>query len=358
MTLQHATNYLEDLIQAFGQRSIVAHTYKDGEEVKIWAKDFVRRRLTSTGMKFPYHEMSKPGIRIPCAQINEDQLTIILHKAIFSFQEAYIREYYEGNPQSEPYIQSIYKWIDNKQIWLRYTFPLYSVDELLPFVDQLPTEQQREEKKGTQEAKNILSEYGFTEINSFKDANRLIWELAFRRVSIDKKIKKAVQILSKSSRIYDWFIMCAAEYNRSLNAKAVDPHFKLEKFAVGKIKERYSIETIMDSDELKIIQNKIKRNLTVKNNVYGKMAHKIISQLKTPNSRFHLSYDFTNEKDIEEFISWYNVIKRPINKQTINQISREIISKGGSEELFQDMVESYNFDLIGSDEIDEEDDEF
>lgn len=52
MTLQHATNYLVDLIQAFGQRSIVAHTYKDGEEVKIWAKDFVRRRLTSTGMKF------------------------------------------------------------------------------------------------------------------------------------------------------------------------------------------------------------------------------------------------------------------------------------------------------------------
>ena len=59
MTLQHATNYLVDLIQAFGQRSIVAHTYKDGEEVKIWAKDFVRRRLTSTGMKFPYHEMNK-----------------------------------------------------------------------------------------------------------------------------------------------------------------------------------------------------------------------------------------------------------------------------------------------------------
>ena len=63
-SLNHATEYLIDLLRAYGHRAIVVNINQQGEELHVQAKDFVRRQLAAAGIKFPYSETNKPNNRI------------------------------------------------------------------------------------------------------------------------------------------------------------------------------------------------------------------------------------------------------------------------------------------------------
>jgi len=67
-------------------------------------------------------------------------------------------------------------------------------------------------------------------------------------------------------------------------------------------------------------KNQIKMKLQQEESMSRKLTKKFMNQLKTHHSRFQQSYDLTQEKDIEEFLSWYKVLKRPVNKKTIKDI--------------------------------------
>ena len=67
-----------------------------------------------------------------------------------------------------------------------------------------------------------------------------------------------------------------------------------------------------------------------------------------------LAYDLTSETDITEFLSWYKIVKRPVNKQTIKSICREINKREGSDELFMKMVEEHNAQYVAVEEDDED----
>lgn len=89
-----------------------------------------------------------------------------------------------------------------------------------------------------------------------------------------------------------------------------------------------------------------------------KLTKKFMNQLKTHHSRFQQSYDLTQEKDIEEFLSWYKALKRPVNKKTIKDIVNLRLKEPGTSELFLSMVEAHN-ELFAAnaseeDEVDEE----
>ena len=83
---------------------------------------------------------------------------------------------------------------------------------------------------------------------------------------------------------------------------------------------------------------------------------KLMNQLKTHNTRFQNSYDFTREEDIAEFLSWYKIIKRPVNKKTIKDICKRRCPDPESQEMFLRMVEAQNA-LFATNASDDEEDE-
>ena len=91
-SLNHATEYLIDLLRAYGHRAIVVNINQQGEELHVQAKDFVRRQLAAAGIKFPYSETNKPNNRILNKHIDEDMLSVIFHEALFDLETAYVKE--------------------------------------------------------------------------------------------------------------------------------------------------------------------------------------------------------------------------------------------------------------------------
>ena len=82
-----------------------------------------------------------------------------------------------------------------------------------------------------------------------------------------------------------------------------------------------------------------------------------MNMLKTNNTRFNKAYDLNNEADIVEFLSWYKMIKRPVNKKTIRDMSRLKCTEPGAEELFLRLVEEHNAEFGNAvEEIEESDD--
>ena len=191
-SLNHATEYLIDLLRAYGHRAIVVNINQQGEELHIQAKDFVRRQLAAAGIKFPYSETNKPNNRILNKHIDEDMLSVIFHEALFELETAYVKEKCEGEPKAERYIESINSWIERKKVWLKCTFPPYSDAQLAPFFDTRPAEKEPASDGDIQEAQEVLSEIGFNSIATIEDVNKLLWELAMRRIPLTKSMRSAV----------------------------------------------------------------------------------------------------------------------------------------------------------------------
>ena len=353
-SLNHATEYLIDLLRAYGHRAIVVNINQQGEELHVQAKDFVRRQLAAAGIKFPYSETNKPNNRILNKHIDEDMLSVIFHEALFDLETAYVKEKCEGEPKAERYIESINSWIERKKVWLKCTFPTYSDAQLAPFFDTRPAEKEPASDGDIQEAQEVLSEIGFNSIATIEDVNKLLWELAMRRIPVTKSMRSAVETLITDARVGAWFEETAHSYNCYLHVRSMDPVFRKDELALQKMRKGFKAELSNAQNDLKQLREKVKREHGQGESSYRKLARKLINQLKTSNSRFQATYNFTQEKDIEEFLSWYKVLKRPVKKQTMKSISRAIVKGGGSEELFMKMAEEQNAKFLSV----EEDDDF
>ena len=178
-----AKNYLIDLLRAYGHRLIIVKIAKDGEEIRIMAKNFVKRQLTTADIPFPFSEGNKKNFKIINPELDEDMLSILFHKAVFELETAYLEEYCEGKPEAEAYINSVYGWIERKQEWLHCTFSYYEGEEFEPFLEKEP---EPELKKGdlsvglevTEEDVKTLKEMGYQQISSVHAMAQLFWAFA------------------------------------------------------------------------------------------------------------------------------------------------------------------------------------
>ena len=349
--LDHAIMYLVDLLRAYGKRAIIVNINQQGEEVNIVAKDFVKRQLATAGIKFPYREANKPNVRILNKHIDADMLSVLFHEALFELEDAYVKVYCEGNPKAEKYIDSIYSWIERKEVWIKCTFPPYTDAQLAPFLDTRPIEKDVD-PESVKEAKEKLAELGFDKINTFEDIHKMLWELAMRRNPVTKSLKEAVETLITDERVLAWFQETVHSYNCYVHVRHTDEIFRKEESVLKKLKG----ELTTAQTNFKVLQGNSKQEKLQAESMSRKLAKKLMNQLKTHNTRFQNSYDFTREEDIAEFLSWYKIIKRPVNKKTIKDICKRRCPDPESQEMFLRMVEAQNA-LFATNASDDEEDE-
>lgn len=190
--------------------------------------------MAAAGIKFPYSETNKPNNRILNKHIDEDMLSVIFHEALFDLETAYVKENCEGEPKAERYIESINSWIERKKVWLKCTFPPYSDAQLAPFFDTRPAEKEPASDGDIREAQEVLSEIGFNSIATIEDVNKLLWELAMRRIPVTKSMRSAVEILITDARVGAWFEETAHSYNCYIHVRSMDPVFRKDELALQK----------------------------------------------------------------------------------------------------------------------------
>ena len=355
-----AKQYLIDLLRAYGHRPIIVKVRMDGSEVEVMAKNMVKKQLTAAGILFPYGEGNKPNQRVINTAIDRDMLSVIFHEALFEFETAYIEANCKDNPRAARFIDSVYDWIERKQEWMKCTFPSYTDEELQPFLPDKEVEDESIDWGARKQAREFLATLGINSLESTDDINKIFWEMAVRRKPVSNKVRDAVRIALSSDRLRKVFNHNLTIYNDYFKAKSESPEFRDDEQLVKDVTKQNK-KVIQEVEQLRSQLRKEsnieKQELKREESMSRKLVKKFMNMLKTNNTRFNRAYDLNNEADIIEFLSWYKMIKRPVNKKTIRDMSRLKCTEPGAEELFLRLVEEHNAEFGNvAEEIEESDD--
>ena len=222
---ENAKLYLIDLLRAYGHRPVIVKVRMDGEPVEVMAKNMVKKQLTAAGILFPYGEGNKSNQHTINTALDTDMLSVIFYEALFEFESAYIEANCKNNPKAARFIDSVYDWIERKQAWMICTFPSYSDEELRPFLPDKDIEDEKVDKSARKKAKEFLASIGITSLESTDDINRIFWDMAVQRKSLNSQIWESVRIVLTSDRLIKVFNHNLSLYNTYIQEKTKDPEF-------------------------------------------------------------------------------------------------------------------------------------
>lgn len=376
--------YLIDLLRAYGHRPIIVKVKRDGELVRVMARTFVKRQLAIAGISFPYNEINKKNTRIINSDLDNDELSIIFHRAVFDLETAYVEEFCQGKPETEDFVNAVYSWIAQKKEWLQWTFPYYAENEFEPFLEELP---EPEFEKGyfssdlevNDEYVKALKKMGYKQISSVHAMAQLFWSFASYRQPIEKLMKNAILSITVDEEAVNYFISYLRFYNKFIQEKIDSESFPIDKKESKKnnskvneliskhqaelkeLNKKYRLEIEERTRKYKIkiaelntrYQEQIHRYKS-KSDEYGVIIEKFRRLVINPHGKINQTYDLTNKEDIIDFISWFNVIHRKIKNQTVKNIVNVRFDEDEEKaELFKKMVDDYNSTLTEESDIDE-----
>ncbi|KWW32196.1 MAG: hypothetical protein F083_2704 [bacterium F083] len=368
-----AKQYLIELLRAYGHRPVIVKIKQDGEEVEVMARTFVKRQLTAAGIEFPYNEINKRCSKIINSELDNDELSILFHRAVFDIEAAYVEEFCEGKQEAEAYINSIYSWIDRKREWLDCTFSYYAAEEIEPFLEE---EQRSELELGTfseglyveEEDVKALKKMGFKKISSVQAMMQVFWSFASYRIPIGNSMKNAIFSITVNEEAADYLNSYCHFYNSFIQPKIEEGKFPIDEERIKKHEMQLKELSKRHQTELEERNRKRKEEIAKLNKKHQEEIHKISvtakeykkliekyrKQAKNPYSKLSQIYDFTNENDIKAFISWYKAVHKKVKNQTVKAIIRARFGEDeGAAELFKRMVDDYNSTLLAVD-VDEE----
>ena len=368
-----AKQYLIELLRAYGHRPVIVKIKQDGEEVEVMARTFVKRQLTAAGIEFPYNEINKRCSKIINSELDNDELSILFHRAVFDIEAAYVEEFCKGKQEAEAYINSIYSWIDRKREWLDCTFSYYAAEEIEPFLEE---EQRSELELGTfseglyveEEDIKVLKKMGFKKISSVQAMMQVFWSFASYRIPIGNSMKNAIFSITVNEEAADYLNSYCHFYNSFIQPKIEEGKFPIDEERIKKHEKQLKELSKRHQTELEERNRKRKEEIAKLNKKHQEEIHKISvtakeykkliekyrKQAKNPYSKLSQIYDFTNENDIKAFISWYKAVHKKVKNQTVKAIIRARFGEDeGAAELFKRMVDDYNSTLLAVD-VDEE----
>lgn len=363
-------SYLIDLLRAYGSRPIIVMIRPNGEEVEVMARTFVKRQLTAAGILFPYNEIRKKCTRILNFELDNEELCIIFHQAVFELEAAYVEEFCQGKPEIEDFVQSIYGWIERKKMWIQYTFPYFEGAKFEPFLEKRP---EPELNKGDlsigldvkEEDVKALEKMGYKQISTVHTMTQLFWTFAAYRQPIGKLMKNAILSITVEEEAADYLTSYCRFYNRFIQMKLEDDTLPCDTKERKKHQNELMEMNKKNQAELNELARSHKKNLAELNKKHQEILHdkivkykikikegdaiiqKIRKLVTDPSSKINQTYDFTNEEDIRNFISWYRIAKKKIRNKTVKNIVRNRFDdKEESAELFLRMVNDYNASLL------------
>jgi len=370
---ENAKNYLIELLRIYGHRPIIVKIKQDGEVVEVMARTFVRRQLLAVEIEFPWNELNRRSPKIKNPELDDDELSILFHRAVFELETAYIEEYCKGKPETEGYINSIYSWIERKQEWLNCTFSYYEGEEIIPFLEESPKEllelgSLSEGLDVIEDDVKALKKLGFKQISSVQAMMQVFWSFASQRQTIRYAMKNAILSITVDEEAAEYLESYIHFYNSFMQPKIEDGAWPVDEDRVKKyenqIKElnrRHQVE--LEKQNIKHKEEIAKRNIkhqeelkVVRGNTkeYKKIIDKVRKKVKNPNNKFFQAYDFTDENEIKDFISWFKALHKKVKNATVKQIlAKRFEDNPDDAELFKKMVEEYNASLLtdNTDEI-------
>jgi len=220
-----------------------------------------------------------------------------------------------------------------------------------------------------------LREWGYGTIAHVNDLHQLFWEITRRGIVCDKLFRVAVVECIDEESLFTKFLGMAKRFNgwsmkldqqdakekKELSKKLAEKQEKIKELKecliiananIDKLaKERQIISKTQKEKSPSAIENELRAQLKKE---YGRKllefrrqvkkprltAKAFMSSLMNPCSRFFEAFDFTKEKDVDDYIYWFRMAGRKINMPT----QKIIIDQYGEDAIpyFIKQVEEYN----------------
>jgi len=357
--LENATNCLIDLLRAYGDIPITVKLTQEGEEVDEVARIFIKRQLNKVGILFPHEEGKKPNTRKINDSLDKDMLSVIFHEALFEFEVAYLKDNCKGKTHAKHYIDMLYNWIENKQQWLNCTFPLYTDDELTAFPEP-PAETIKQDSPGMDAEKlqkeiEYLNGIGFGQIANQTEMMQLFWTLAMRGKLMDITLRAAINAITTEKQAMRYFSNNYRAYNRTIQKHWPGTGLCMDETKNKTANRKQEAET---NDRVHAVRKELNekiRKLRTDGSGYKKVARKLKALLDDPKSDFQMSYDLNCEEDIDNYLSWYRLMKRVVKASTVKSIEKFRYPETGVPDLFRQKVEMHNAEFQQAEENAEKD---
>ena len=262
--------YLIDLLRIYGHRHIIVKIKQDGEEVEVMARTFVKRQLMAAGIEFPWNELNKRSLKIKNPELDNDELSILFHRAVFDLESAYVEEFCQGKPEAEAYINFIYSWIERKREWLNFTFSYYIDEKIVPFLEEPQKEkfEPGELSAGLEVAEEdvkALKKIGFKQISSIQAMMQVFWSFASYRKPIRYAMKNAILSITVDEEAADFLESYIHFYNRFMQPKIEEGAWPVDEDRVKKHENQIKELNRRHQIELEERQKKHKNEIAKRN---------------------------------------------------------------------------------------------
>lgn len=191
----------------------------------------------------------------------------------------------------------------------------------------------------------MAERYSKTDFDLVDDFNRRISDCIIngRLTEADSLLNTKGDINSRAAQLRQH-----QETNAQVEQEIKIKQKKLKELIKAHKTETYSLIQARNSAERE--KNAYKQRIEQDESMNRKLTKRFMNQLKGHQGRFQAAYDFTDEDDIIEFLSWYKLLKRRVSKRTIGSIVRHRLSDDTAN-LFLRMVAEHNSQF----EVEEED---
>lgn len=213
-----------------------------------------------------------------------------------------------------------------------------------------------------QSAGKFLAKYGIKQVGSQDDADRVLWEMAVHHKKIDGRLAESLRVIISDDQLAESFNHKLDMFNRFMDTKFSTPEYMSYRRQVKELEKQHRDEVVSLQQTIRQREkeiNIIRQKLEGKEGAGRRTARKFINLMKGPRSKFHQVYDFTKAEDVEEFLSWFRLLKLPVPKRTVKGILRYSLAEAESYSLFLNKVEVHNSRYAGNGgSSDEEDSEW
>lgn len=352
---------LIELLKAYGQRPIIVKINQDGDDVSVIARTFVKRQLDAAGIDFPINESNKRSNLIINPDLDSDNLTVLFHNVLFELEENYIKEFCQGKPEAEGYINSVNGWIERKRIWLYNTFTYCIDEEVEPFLEKKPDPKFNkgdfaEEEEVSKECLKELRDMGYTRVISVYVMTKLFWDFALRRKIISYEMRNAILFITVDESAADYLKSNIRKYNRFLQEREDDEGGIIAKGKAALKEKRIEINEIKHENNIRQKEQNERLQETLKELVHYRKISKFLRKiLQNPCTGFSRSFNMTKEEDIDRFLYWFDLWKLRIRSKDIKRYLA--FYKEENMDLFKQKVAAHNAKYpVGLPEEDDEED--
>lgn len=351
------------MLKAYGDKNILLKNVEGGYDQRE-AREYFGANFHGLGIKVRIPKKNQISWRAKTKEeLSPEQLTFVFFKALADIKKAYLDDFKPSEEGDELILENVRKSYETNLKYLE-SISEWGKDlpELFPFTADGAGDGAKERRSEIIACLQKLASMGCERMDNMDHLDYMFWRFAYLGEEITQSMRDAMVSLTIKSELRDYIDYQVDKYNYAIRKQKSDSEserqIKMKKESEdSKLKQQ--IELIKIAEKKKALdereemlkaygkkkmqhyKDKIK-DLKINNEGRHNLSRILIKKLSNTSDPFFKSYNLNNEKDIREYISWFDAALVSIKASLSRKLLEEFITEESAKQLFIDLVKQTN----------------